>query len=265
MKHPVGPRKRSSEPTLLETGDGVVLPSGRSFVLASDLSLAPIDASVLFDDRPNGSLGHWNGGGDCTMFAAHFDFETPYSQFLLGLLAPVVRLNETPARAAMRAAIEEMMTELQQAAPGAEAIVEHLAHIAMIKILRLHLAEVSEQRTGWLFALANPRLAAALSAMHSEPSRAWSVASLASVAAMSRTVFAVHFRKAVGVPPMDYLTRLRMLVAARMLSEPGARMARVAGTLGYESESAFSTAFKRTMGASPREFVRLQMKGGVSV
>lgn len=243
-----------AEPQLLTTGDCVVLPTGRPFVLASDPELPTTDASVLFSDRTNGSMGTWNGGGSGTMFAAHFEFETRHSQFLLGVLSPVVRLREPGARATLRTAIEQMMGELQEAQPGAQAIVEHLAHIALIKALRLHLREVAEQRTGWLFALANPRLGAAIAAIHADPSRAWTVASLACVAAMSRTVFAVRFRQAVGVPPMDYLTRVRMLIAIRMLSEPGARVAIVGRALGYESESAFSTAFKREMGAAPRSY-----------
>jgi AraC-like DNA-binding protein len=243
-------------PLLLQTGDCVVLPSGRPFVLASDLSLPPTDASVLFDDRPNGSIGVWNGGGDCTMFAAYFEFEARGSQFLLGLLAPVVRLQAPEARASLRHGIDHMIEELQGAQPGCDAIVEHLAHIALIKALRLHLAEATQDRTGWLFALSNLKLSAAITAMHSQPSKAWTVASLASAAGMSRTVFAVQFRHAVGVPPMDYLTRLRMLIAARMLVEPNARVAAVGRALGYDSESAFSTAFKRSMGTAPRRYAR---------
>ncbi len=243
-------------PLKLTAGDCVVLPTGRPFVLSSEPGLPAIDASVLFDDRPNGSIATWNGGGSGTMFAAYFEFDSSHSQFLLGVLEPVVRLQAPDARDALRTAIEQMMGELNQARPGAEAIVEHLAHIALIKALRLHLSEMAEERTGWLFALADPRIGAAIAAMHAEPSRAWTVVTLASVAAMSRTVFAVRFRQAVGVPPMNYLTRLRMLIAIRLLSEPGARIAAVGRAIGYDSESAFSTAFRRAMGSAPRRYAK---------
>jgi AraC-like DNA-binding protein len=137
-----------------------------------------------------------------------------------------------------------------------DATVEHLAHIALIKALRLHLAEATHDRTGWLFALCNPRLAAAITAMHAEPSKSWKVASPASIAGMSRTVFAVGFRRAVGVPSMDDLARLRMLIAAMMLVGPGARVAVVGHALGYACESAFRTAFRRSMGSAPRRYAR---------
>ncbi|MDE3010985.1 MAG: AraC family transcriptional regulator [Pseudomonadota bacterium] len=238
----------------LGAGDCVVLPSGRPFVLASDMGLPPLDADRVFDGRPNGSVAAYNGGGRCLMFAAHFEFESGFSRFLFGVLDAVVRVNDPAAKATLREAIGQMIAELQQGLPGSEAVVDHLAHIALVKILRFHLSEAAHERSGWLYALADPRIGAAISAMHDAPSRRWSVAALASVSAMSRTAFATRFKATVGKAPMDYLTQLRMLMAAKRLAEPGARVSIVAQELGYESESSFSAAFKRAMGLPPRRY-----------
>ena len=245
----------SGDAVLLEGGDCVVLPSGRAFTLASDLSLPRTDAATLFDGRPNGSVTSWNGGGGCLMLAAHFEFDAGFSRFIFERLETIVRIQDGVARTALRQAIEQMIEELHAAHPGHEVVVEHLAHIALVKVLRFHLSEHAEQRTGWLYALADPSLSRAIGAMQSDPGQPWTVASLGETAAMSRTVFATRFKAATGSAPLEFLTRLRMLVAARKLAQPGARISVVAQGIGYDSESAFSTAFKRVMGTSPRQFV----------
>ena len=245
-------------------GDCVVMPSGRPFVMASDLGLPPIDAAAVFDGRPNGSVAAYNGGGRCMVFAAHFEFESGFSRFLFSVLDTVVRVNEPEAKATLREAIDQMIDELQRGQPGCEVVVDHLAHIALVKILRFHLSEVAHARSGWLYALADSRMGAAISALHDAPSRRWTVASLASVSAMSRTAFATRFKTTVGQAPMDYLTQLRMLMAARRLAEPGARVSVVAQDLGYESESSFSAAFKRAMGMPPRRYVEHARSGALA-
>jgi len=238
----------------LGAGDCVVLSSGRPFLLATDLTLPPLDATAVFEGRPNGSVEPYNGGGRCLMFAAHFEFETGFSRFLFSVLDAVVRVKDAEARTNLREAINQMIEELQRSRPGCEVIVDHLAHIALVKILRFHLSEVAHARSGWLYALADARMGIAIAAMHDAPSRRWTVATLASASAMSRTAFATRFKATVGQAPMDYLTRLRMLMAAKRLAEPGSRVSVVAQDLGYDSESSFSAAFKRAMGTAPRRY-----------
>ncbi len=159
----------NDEVVQLGAGDCVVLPSGRPFLLASDLELAPLDASFVFDGRPNGSIAAYNGGGRCLMFAAHFEFESGFSRFLFTALDAVVRVHEPEAKASLREAIEHMIDELQQGRPGCEVVVDHLAHIALVKILRFHLSEVAHTRPGWLYALADARMGVAIAAMHDSP------------------------------------------------------------------------------------------------
>lgn len=236
----------------LRAGDCVVLASGRAFVLASDLGLPRTDAAVVFASRANGSIGTWNGGGGCMMFAAHLEFDSGFARFLFDRLPPVVLVEDRAARAALRSCLEQMMEELHAARAGHELVVEHLVHIALVKLLRFHLAESAHQAAGWLGALADARLGPVIAAMQAQPARAWTVASLAQVAAMSRTAFATRFKSVTGSAPLDFLTLLRMRIAAGLLEQPHARVSEVAQAVGYGSQAGFSTAYRRVMGVSPR-------------
>ncbi len=126
----------------------------------------------------------------------------------------------------------------------------------LVQALRLHLAEGLAGGVGWLFALADKQMAAALDAMHKEPAERWTLRSLAESAGMSRTTFTLKFKETVGTSPMEYLTRWRMMVAADRLVHSNEPISAIALSLGYESESAFSTAFKRVTGTSPRQYGR---------
>ncbi len=137
--------------------------------------------------------------------------------------------------------------------PGSALVVQQLATVTLIQALRLHLN--ASDGVGWLFALADRQVAPALQAIHSDPARRWTVGTLASEVGMSRSSFAARFRARVGDGPIEYLTRWRMLLAGRDLAR-GDPVGIVSRALGYESESAFSTAFKRVMGHPPRRHVR---------
>jgi AraC-like DNA-binding protein len=125
----------------------------------------------------------------------------------------------------------------------------------LVQALRLHLAE-GGAGVGWLFALADKQMSAAINAMHEDPAHRWTLQELAERAHMSRSTFALKFKATVGASPMEYLTRWRMLLAGDRLANSRDPVSVVALTLGYESESAFSTAFKRVMGCSPRQYSR---------
>jgi AraC-like DNA-binding protein len=133
---------------------------------------------------------------------------------------------------------------------------QQLATSMLIHALRLHLTAASKSGVGWLYALADAKMATAITAMHEEPSRRWTLQLLAERAGMSRTSFAVRFKETVGESPMGYLTRWRMLLAGDRLTTTTDSISVLASALGYESESAFSTAFRREMGCSPRQYAR---------
>jgi transcriptional regulator GlxA family with amidase domain len=126
--------------------------------------------------------------------------------------------------------------------------------VMLAQVLRAYLAQEGQGRVGWLFALSDYRIGTSIGAMHANPTYHWTVQDLAKRAGMGRTSFANRFKNSVGFPPMEYLTRLRMLLASHMLSTSNDPVSAVAEAVGYESESAFSHAFKRYSGYAPRRY-----------
>jgi len=245
-----------AEPQRLEEGDCFLLTRGRPFVLASDLSLPRIDAQPIYRMAADG-IATCNGGGDFFLIGGRFAFSGDHAAVLFDTLPPVVHVREASSQASvLRWSLDRLASELREAQPGGALMAEHLAHMMLVQILRLHLGKGNGAGVGWLFALSDRRLGAAVSAMHADPARRWTLKELAGLAGMSRSTFAQRFREVVGAPPLGYLTRWRMLVAGDRLRNSRDTVALVAVSLGYESESAFSTAFKRVMACSPRQYQR---------
>ncbi len=247
---------RVAEPVRLKTGDCFLLPSGRPFRLAEDLGLEPVPFQVLLSAERRGGVAVLNGGGDTMILGGHFAFTGAHADLLLEAMPPVVHLRTDTDKAALRWALERMRQELLEAQPGGVVVAQHLAHMMLVQALRLYLAEGGGRSVGWLFALADPQMAAAISAMHATPGARWTLQALAVRAGMSRSSFAQKFKATVGSSPMDYLTRWRMLLAGDRLANDAEPVSSIALSLGYDSESAFSTAFKRVMGCSPRRYSR---------
>jgi AraC-like DNA-binding protein len=242
----------------LEMGDCFLLPSGRTFHLATDLSVAPIDARTLFAQGRAGRIHSLNGGGDCFIAGGHFAFSGNHASILLGVLPPIVHIRNESDKAALRWSLERMGQELDQPQPGSFLVAQQLAYMMLVQALRLHLADGLNGGVGWLFALADKQMSAAISSMHNDPGHGWTLQELAEGVGMSRSTFALKFKQTVGSSPMEYLTRWRMLLAGDKLTNSGDGISGIARSLGYESESAFSTAFKRVMGCSPRQYSRGQ-------
>jgi len=242
------------EPVRLTAGDCFLLTHGRPFVLTSDLSLEPLDALRFMQGRMNGTVRTFNGGGDCFMVGGHFLLEGPAAGFLLEVLPPVVHLRHESDRASLRWSLDRLRQELREPQPGGLLLAQHLTSMMLIQALRLHLNEGSGR--GWLAGLADPQIGKALGALHARPAQRWTLQGLAAEAGMSRSVFAERFRELVGASPIDYLARWRMLLAADRLRTSTDAIATVALAVGYESESAFGTAFRRIMGRSPRRYAR---------
>lgn len=243
-------------PMQLAAGDFVLLSGGRGYRLYSAIDAPPINAFRFFPAVPAGETAVLNGGGSVWGVGGYFGFEGLHAEMLLGMLPPVVHIRAEANKAALCLSIDRLMGELREPQPGSTLIAEHLAQALLIEALRLHLAEHAHRRAGWLFALADRQMRAAIGAMHAEPGRKWTLEALARVAGMSRSSFAARFKATVGEPVMDYLTRWRMVLASERLANGGMSIALVAPTVGYESESAFGAAFKRVMGYSPRQFAR---------
>ena len=243
------------KPVRLKTGDCFLLPRGCPFHLTTDLGLEPVDYRTFLASRLEAGAASDDGTGSFIV-GGHFALGGGPAEVLLGVLPPIVHIRKETDKAALRWSMERMMQELRDPAPGSVLVLQHLAQMMLVQALRAHLAEGVGGGVGWLFALADKQMGAAINAMHADPSYRWTLQDLAERAGMSRSTFALKFKATVGSSPMDYLTRWRMLVAGDRLTNSGDPISVISPALGYESESAFSTAFKRVMGCSPRQYGR---------
>ncbi|MFT4112908.1 AraC family transcriptional regulator [Silvibacterium sp.] len=243
------------QPIRLREGNCLILPHGRSFVIASDLTLPPLDArEVLATVKKENGVLAISPGKEFLVLGCHFDLEGD-ARFLLDVLPLIVMLDQETHRESMRWTVERIQREIGDPQPGGSLIAQQAAYTLLVEALRLHLASGMGEHAGWLSALADRRMRSALSCMHEAPAHPWTLQALAHSAGMSRTAFAETFRRTVGEAPMAYLTRWRMTLAANRLRGKREPISSIAPSLGYQSESAFSAAFKRQWGCSPRQYL----------
>ncbi|WP_249200528.1 AraC family transcriptional regulator [Gluconobacter sp. Dm-44] len=240
-------------PVQLEAGDLVLLSGQHAFRTYTNRTILPRNAYDVLLSVPAGHTAVLNGGGHVLGVGGFFKFRAPYAEQMLSELPPLIHIRPDASGNMMRWAIEQLMSELRHPVIGGELLATHLAQMLLIQGLRLHIIN-STQGVGWLYALRDPRLHAVLSAIHKTPQIQWTLQSLAGIAGMSRTSFAAHFKATIGETCMNYLAKWRMTVAARHLAKKGISVGRAAELAGYNSESAFSAAFKRVMGQSPSDF-----------
>jgi AraC-like DNA-binding protein len=242
------------EPLRIEAGDAFLLSSPQSFTLASDLAVAPIEAARVFSPNVSEvvSLG---GGEDCLQIGGFVRLDPACGGLLVDVLPPLIHVRAvSPHAAVLRWLLDQLVHEQLANLPGSHLAAEQIAQLVFIQILRAHLEASGALPPGWLRALGDNRIAPALRMMHSDPSRSWQLEELAKATAMSRTTFVVRFKTVAGVPPLTYLLNWRMRLAERALRTESVRVAALALSLGYTSESAFSNAFKRTVGMSPKRY-----------
>ncbi|MEV6367344.1 AraC family transcriptional regulator [Micromonospora musae] len=240
------------EPVALAAGDCFLLTRPRAFTLAGDPDTPPEPAGPIFQTAADG-VARAGTGDDVLLIGGAFSFTERARTLLLDALPPVIHVPAaTPEAATVRWAVGEIDTELRAAPLGGTLVAEHLALVMLIRILRLHLARTGG--SGWLAGLTDPVLAPALRAMHTHPAQPWTVATLARVAAVSRSTLAARFKEVVGRSPVEYLTGWRIELAADRIRRGDDTLAGVARAVGYGSESALSVAFKRTTGLTPRAY-----------
>jgi len=245
------------EPVRLIANDCVLMPHGRAFRLASNLALEPVDVmKEVVTQHSNGRILTWNGGGNGLGLTAVFAFQGEHASMLLEALPPLMHLRDRSEQATMQWCLQRMMRELRDPQPGGFLLGQHLAHMMLVEALRLYLADEQSHGVGWLLALGDKQMRAAMTAIHGDPAHPWTLEDLASRVGMSRSKFALRFKEKVGTSPMEYLTRWRMLRAAERLANSAEPVSDVSLAVGYESESAFCAAFKKTMGLSPRQYGR---------
>jgi AraC-like DNA-binding protein len=160
---------------------------------------------------------------------------------------------DNPSAAILRGTLEIVDHEVRSGRMGASLVTRRLADVLLVQALRAYVVVQGDDSTGWIGALANPRIGAALGLMHGDVARPWRVEELARAVGMSRSGFALRFKNPVGVPPLDYLLRWPMQLARQALHRDDT-VASVAAHLGYASESAFGNAFKRIYGRAPKRY-----------
>jgi AraC-like DNA-binding protein len=245
-----------SAPVKGKAGDCLLLPSGRAFRVGSDLKLAAISAEKLTSGDTGGALARRYAGDAFIGLGSHFTLNNEHDAMLLTALPPILHINDDKNKAALQWTLDRLADELCESRPGGALVVQQLSTLLLVQALRAHLSEGSSSSVGWLSAMRDRRIHKALSAMHAEPGHRWTVQALGERAGMSRTSFATRFKETVGKGPLEYLTEWRMMLASDRLTKSSDSISMIAGSLGYESDGAFSTAFKRVMHCSPRDYVR---------
>lgn len=244
-----------SEPVHVDMGDVLITNGTRTLTLASAASLiagatsAPVDQDGAYQYR----LGR---GSDFTMLGGTVQIDADRQALLLNGLPPLIHVRgATDEAEPISWLLKQLVSEMQVGRPGRAVVLSGLTQLLFAQTLRAYLAHAPNGDGGWLKGFGDQRLAIVLSSIHGEPSRNWGLEELARKAGMSRTSFAVRFREMMGVPPLAYLTQWRMYLATREL-RAGASISEAAAAVGYASESAFSSAFKRVMAVAPGQYRR---------
>lgn len=254
------------ELTALAAGDLVVLPHGDGHQLADHpetLDQPLVELKQTGSGCPRLQLG--GSGPATTLVCGYFHLEEGgwEDHPLVPLLPDLIHVKGEDRRKVpwLEATLRFLVDEAGSGRPGTDAVVQRLTDVLFVQVLRAWL-EQEEVPPGWLGALRDPQVGRALTLLHMNPERGWIIADLAAEVNMSRSAFAARFTALVGEPPLTYLTRWRMRLAAGLLRE-GVPLFKVAERVGYESEAAFSVAFKRERGVPPGQYRRLPVPTSV--
>jgi AraC-like DNA-binding protein len=248
------------EPLQLSPGDVLLLPTGipHHLVSAPDGATIPFDRDLKSDQvDANGELVMEGTGATTRILCAAYDYDLDVAHPLLSLLPDVLHLPADPVGGAKVAAILALLAgEVGEHQPGARTGVARLVDLLLIQVVRRWIATGDDGRASWLRALRDPTLATVLATVHDRPAEPWTIESLAATAHVSRATLARRFAEEVGEPPLAYLTRWRMALAARRLRDGDEPVEAIARAVGYTSEYAFNRAFARHRGEPPGRYRR---------
>lgn len=253
---PESPQRRSRMPATgvplaLETGDVLFMPRGADHCLVDDLGSPVTEVAIPGEPR------YISGSGTRTaLLCGAYGLGRQRSHPLLDELPEFIHLPADSRRdPALRGAVDLLAAEMTEPRLGSDAVVPALLEMLLLFALRSWFdQQATEHATGWAAAFADPAVAVALRAVHEEPARAWTVPDLSDIAGVSRATLARRFAATIGEPPLAYVTRWRMLTAARLLRDTDAALSAIARKVGYTSEFAFAKAFKREYGLAPGRY-----------
>lgn len=247
------------EPIPLTGGDCFLTARGTSIMMRDSPGTRPQSTFHDVSLKACGNVAHYGGGGaPTTVVCGSLRFERTSLKTITQLLPRFILIKaDQPHTLALHTTMQALASEMSEQAPGSEVVATRLAEVLFIQALRVHIASEAEWRNkGWLRAIFDPQIGAALRAVHDRVSTSWTVESLAQAAGMSRSAFAARFKELLGQTPLEYVTEWRMQKAMPLLRERDKKLIDVARSVGYESDAAFSKAFKRVVGANPRESLR---------
>ncbi len=244
----------------LTGGDLVVIPHGGGHTIGSDPKVKPLTLKQFLRLRDEGGLVKHGGGGPVThLVCGAFQFENGIDNPLISLLPRFIHISGAREQADgwLDSTLRQLIFEARYTRPGSQIMVTRLTDLIFVQAVRVWLATQPKNEGGWLGALRDRQIGRALGIMHRDPGNNWSVESLANNASMSRSKFAAKFKRLVRESPLAYLSRLRLNLAATLLvAENDLTVGEVSHRIGYDSETAFSTAFKRRYGMAPGTYRR---------
>ena len=250
------------EPVLrIGPGEAVMFPRNDAHVLGSDLGLAPVETRDILRASTDGRLSdirHGGGGASTRIVCGFLGCRLMDGNPLMATLPPVLRVDTRNgvASAWIQSSLAFAADEIAVGRAGTDLILAKLSELLFVEALRRYIDDLPSAQRGWLAGCKDPAVARALSLMHAGVSEHWTVERLAREVGMSRSVLAERFTDCLGEPPMHYLAKWRLHVAAERLRGTHMPMARIAEQVGFESEEAFSRAFKRQFGLPPATWRR---------
>ena len=246
---------------LIETGEVVLLPRNNMHLIGSDLSLPAVPGKEVIRPPRDGGLFsiHHGGTGSCTRMVCGFlGCASTEGNPVISSLPPLLRVKLEQGGAAewIRSTFQYAAEEVSAGRPGSETVLAKVSELLFVEAVRRYAEELPDGRTGWFSGLRDPHVARALALLHRDITRRWTVDELGREVGMSRSALADRFIRLIGVPPMHYLAGWRMQVATGKLRDTSDSLAQVAETVGYDSEAAFSRAFKKAFGTAPATWRR---------
>jgi len=252
---------------IIGAGEVVLLPRNDLHLMGSDLSLPPVAGSDIIQPPKDGGLfsinhggaGHNGGsGGRTRMICGFLGCASAEGNPVISTLPSLLKLDVEQGGAAewIRSTFQYAAEEVSAGRPGSETVLAKLSELLFVEAVRRYAEALPDGQTGWLAGLREPYVARALALLHRDLTRRWTVDDLGREVGLSRSALADRFIRLIGVPPMHYLANWRMQVATQKLRNTSASLAQVAEIVGYDSEAAFSRAFKKAFGAAPATWRR---------
>jgi len=242
-------------------GDIVIVPHGGPHTVSNGAPSKLIDSGASLGSFLAGDLDtlRMGGDGEATRFVCgFFGCERHAARLFLAGLPSMIKINVRgdAAGAWLESSIRHLLCEAASGRPGRTVLLSKMAEALFIETLRRHMEQLPPEQTGWLAGARDPVVGGVLALLHRKPCHSWTVAELAVEAGTSRSVIAERFARFLGEPPLSYLARWRLQLAARLLQTTQKTVIHVASDVGYESEAAFNRAFKREFGLPPARFRR---------